>query len=754
MPRLIIENSKRKYMLWIKFYIFLLPMISEEQMILYRNLFRWREDIYAYRWEKNGKSGYSPAYQFERYKFKVHKERWGTMSTFEDKTMKQLTNEVLQSHCSGDKVIWIYPLLEDNTSHFVSADFDKDNREQECKQFLYVCDKYEIPAYLERSRSGNGGHVRVFFEEKFIAIKTRKIFLELVRESFGISQFEKEISFDRLFPNQDYLTKKWFGNLIALPLQWKSLSQWNSAFVDIDTMKAYPNQRDFLESIQKISIKKLDELHLQLVDKSLFAKTTGDNIRKNKKIEKKAKGNKLEIILENQILLPRFQMPALLIKFITDELNFFNLEYITKKRLWKSVYNTKKYFNCIQEDDDYVFLPRWFFDDLVSFCIENKIPHDISDKRKLGKTVNYDNNITLYDYQKHWLESTHAEDFGVIVSPPWSGKTVMALDLIARKQQRTLIVVHRQQLFDQWIERIQSFLWIMKKDIGQIKWAKRKIGNKITVAMLQTLSKMDDEKIHKTFWTIIIDECHHIPAKTFREAITKFHSHYFYGFTATPKRKNNDEKLIYAYIWPIISEIHMEVNKQEEAHQIIVKETNLYVPFDYKIDNYETISKILVFDTQRNQQIIKDILWEVQQNKKILVLTERKEHIDVLSLYLKRECEVITLSWDDSQRMRTSKIKQIEDGHFQVLIATWQLLGEGRDISNLQVLFLVYPFSFEGKLIQYIWRLQRNKTTNKIYDYRDNNIDYFEKLFKKRYRYYRKIQGENYEIRDGQARLF
>lgn len=738
------------YLYFKRFKNSIIMSISQEQLEFFKWLFTWRKDIYAYRREKNGKSWYSPAYNLDWYKFTAHKAKWWTIDTFQEKTMKPLTDYVLQSHLRWEKVIGIYPLLGNNTSHFIAADFDKENRIEECRKFISLCEQYWLPAYLERSRSWNGGHVRLFFEEPYLAIRSRKIFLELIRKSLGISQFEKEISFDRIFPNQDFLTKKWFWNLIALPLQWASVTNWNSVFIDPDSQIAYPNQWEFLEAIQRIPKQKLDDLYISLIDNSLFEKSEekqGTPMQNEEGI--------LNIILDNQILLPKFQLPIPILKFIKEELNFLNNQYLMKKALWRSTYTTNKYFNCIQEDEKYVILPRGFLDDLENFCIENAILYSIDDKREIWPSVNFDNNITLHEYQKIWLEPTHTEDFWVIVSPAGSWKTVMGLELVARKRQKTLIIVHRQQLFDQWIANIQKFLWIMKKDIWQIKGNKNSIGKKITVAMLQTLTKRNKtEDIHKEFWTIIIDECHHIPAKTFREAISNFHCHYMYGLTATPKRKNNDEKLIYTYIWPIISEIDMNPNKQDEDHQIIIRETDLFVSFDYKIDHYETISKVLVFDTARNNQIVKDILNEVKQQKRVLVLTERKEHIDVLSLYLKGQCEVLTLSWDDGQKNREMKIKLIQDGQFQVFISTGQLLWEWWDICNLQCLFLVYPFSFEGKLIQYIWRLQRSKTTNKIYDYRDNNIDYFERLFKKRYKYYRKLQSDNYQIREWDQGLF
>jgi superfamily II DNA or RNA helicase len=249
------------------------------------------------------------------------------------------------------------------------------------------------------------------------------------------------------------------------------------------------------------------------------------------------------------------------------------------------------------------------------------------------------------------------------------------------------------------------------------------------------------------FGTIIVDECHHIPAKTFRETIVKFNAYYLYGLTATPKRKNNDEKLIYVYVGEVLSEIRSDFSALKQATEknisVHIKETKLFVPFDYRIDQYETISKILIYDCTRNQMIAEDITGQVNERKRVLVLTERKEHVHVLNLYLKDKLETITLTGEDSDSARKSKLEQITLGHFQVVIATGQLFGEGTDMDTLECLFLVYPFAFEGKLIQYIGRIQRSEKPPVIFDYRDIKMDYFEKLFKKRNRYYKKILGKS-----------
>lgn len=704
----------------------------------YLSLFKGRDDIYARRWEKDGKSGYMPSYIIDWDDYNKHKAQGGSFKNFEGKKLQPFSRDAVIEHLQGKATIGIYALLADNTSWFIAADFDGDNWGDECLNYLNECKSHEIPAYLERSRSGNGGHVWIFFDAPYPAFKSRKIIFELLRNAYHVSAFDKEVSFDRLFPNQDYHSKQGFGNLIALPLNGNSLLKRNSAFVTIENFEVFSNQWEFLSQIKKLTIPELDLLYEKIVGNSNpIEKVITTNIQETKQ---------LQIILRNKVILNRIQLSPDIIIFLRDNLNFVNSDYIIKAKIGKSTWKTEKYFKLIDETIDQIEIPRGFVGKLVKFCKEKSIAFEIIDERKKKEDITFESSIELYDYQEDALDVTDKKDFGVIVAPPGSGKTIMGLELICRKQQPTLIIVHRKQLLDQWVDRIQSFLGIPKKEIGQIATSKNhKIGKKITIAMIQSLVKLDDIKeFANSFGTIIIDECHHVPAKTFREAISNFNSYYLYGLTATPTRKNNDEQLIFVFIGEILA-LTNPINEQEKIVSnskisIHIKETNLFVPFDYRIDKYETISKILVFDTARNQMIINDIISQVDEKKQILVLTERKEHITVLNLYLKEKFETITICGDDSESLRKSKIAQIKMGHFQIVISTGQYFGEGMDINKLDCLFLVYPFAFEGKLIQYIGRIQRSEKAPVIFDYRDSKIDYFEKLFKQRNRYYRKLQ--------------
>lgn len=414
------------------------------------------------------------------------------------------------------------------------------------------------------------------------------------------------------------------------------------------------------------------------------------------------------------------------------------MEFIIKKKSGKNTFGTERYFKLVEETENEIIIPRGFIGKLLRFCKEQNLDFDFQDRRKLKEEILYPFNLTLRNHQKKVIEVVSKKDFGVIVSPPSSGKTIIGLKIIFDKKQPALIVVHRKQLLEQWQERVQAFLGIPKHEIGIIGQGKAKIGKQITIATIQSLPKQI-EQIGNQFGIILVDECHHIPAETFRSTIEKLNTFYLYGLTATPFRKYNDDKLIFAFLGDIISEINNNEIENFRHVKIIIRNTNLNIPFNSKTDKFETLSKILVHDSERNKLILNDTKSEISRGKRIAIITERKEHIDTLYLFLKQSYEVVTLSGDDSDTNRKSKWQILQQGNFQVLITTGQYFGEGSDLSNISSLFLVYPFSFKGKMIQYIGRVQRSEINPTIYDYRDIKIDYLNKLFLKRNTYYRQI---------------
>lgn len=709
--------------------------MKDDRLNLYKSLFKGREDVFALRWEKGGKSSYMPAYSFDPHRYRQHQIKGGTFQTFTDKTFLSLTDDQLIKHLKGEQVVGLYPLLQDNTSWFIAADFDEANWIEECRAFIKICEEHDIPAYLERSRSGKGGHVWIFFEAPYEAFRSRKIMMTLLQKAGLISVFDKNSSFDRLFPNQDYHSKKGLGNLIALPLNKTSLSNGNSCFIVPETLQPFDNQWAFLKTINRITISELNYIYKE--------QTNHDELSTGLFQKEQPITGKLAIVLRNEIHISRIGLPVSLVAFLKEELNFANNEYQVKKNINKNTFGVKRYFKLLNETSESISVPRGFIGRLLRFCKEQQIEYILEDQRKKAEPVNFKGSIVLREYQLPAQQAATKKDFGVIVAPPGSGKTVLSLAIIKDKQQPALILVHRKQLADQWIDRIESFLGIPKKDIGRIGQGKNKPGNHITVAMIQSMEKALDSteflELINAFGTIIIDECHHIPAETYQRVIGKLNSYYMYGLTATPFRKYNDGKLIFIHLGEIIHEVKAPDVQTQTGTQIIIRDTDLFVPFNTKTDKFETLFKILIHDSARNQLILNDVVSQLNTGKKAVIITERKEHITSLQQYLKQQFDTITLSGEDSDLSKKAKWIAINKGDFQVLITTGQYFGEGTDIQNIACLFLVYPFAFEGKLIQYIGRVQRSEVSPVIYDYRDHKISYLERLFQKRNLYYKKL---------------
>ncbi len=694
----------------------------EERVEIFRSLFRGREDVFARRWEKwsGGVSGYAPMYADQ-----------------DKESYAPLTTGWIEKHLIGTATLGAYPLLKDNTSLFIVADFDGDSWRKAVQKFLDVCKKHELHVAVERSRSGKGAHVWCFFSASYPAYKSRRIFLALLREAGCIDPLEKNEGFDRLFPNQDYLSGKGLGNLIALPLQGESRKRGNTVFLDPDNnFNIVADQWQYLHDIPRASMEELD--HLASLDFPAEEKSPSKPARF---------GKTLVLTLESTISIPKNILPPHLASFLREELNILNIGYIVKERAGLPTYGEKKFIKTLEQTADAILVPRRFLKSLYAWLDERKIKYRIIDNRLTLDPVGLRSTHTMLSYQESAVAAFDSKEQGILVAPAGAGKTFMGLEIIARKKQPAIILTHRRQIYDQWLERVEHGFGIPKTKIGQIGGVKKNPSQPITVAMVQTLARMKDiHTIAAQFGMVLIDECHHMPSRMFRDVISKFPARYRFGLTATPSRKYNDEKLIGAYLGEIIHTIDKaEMQRVPQSHEqvedsdaVVVRTTSLATPFGTSSRDFQLISKVLSSDANRNALIAADIAREAREGRKCLVLTERKEHAEMLRAYLRRDFETIMFSGDLSSRQRAFALQKIKGGRFRILIATGQILGEGADIADLEVLFLAFPVSFHGKLAQYIGRIRREGGAKKVYDYRDADVPILEKLWKKRATYYRK----------------
>lgn len=710
-------------------------MVTAEQINLFVSLFRGRPDAFARYWEKDGRSGYSPAYSFDWNEFMAHKQAGGSMKTFQNKTLLPLDTDIFRRHLNGQLLAGIYPILQDGTSYFLAADFDGERWLEDARAYLDAAAEVGLTGYLEKSKSGVGGHAWIFFDEPYPCYKSRRVGLEIIRRALKLSAFDKEVSFDRLFPNQDYVPKEGFGNLIALPLQGNFARNGTMIFINSETGKPISDQWAYLAKVKKYSTTMLDEALAALDGMTSSATSHHDT------------ADKLLVTVRNKIELDRAHLTQNTVRFLKDSLNFLSTEYLTRRRLGKSVHGVQKYYKLIDEIGDSIFLSRGFLRQLSAFLDAESLPYEIVREQASFEPHKFSSSIHLALPQEGIVVQTLQHDQGIIVAPPGSGKTMMGMELIVRRGLPALILVHRKELLEQWVEHIQTFLNIPKVKIGRFSGVKKKIGSEITVGTLQSFSRAKNKLDFKnTFGTIVVDECHHIPASTFREVIQNLNPMYMYGLTATPKRKHNDEKLIYAYIGDIVAT--METTKSraissgnDKNPEVVIRETSLEIPFEWKTDRFQLLSKIISFDTARNRIVANDIVEQVTKGEHVLVLSERKEHLDILRLCLKGRCETTMITGEDTSAQRFTKLKRIKKGAYQVILSTGQFFGEGLDVQNITVLVLAFPFSFEGKLVQYIGRLLHGNNPKLVIDYRDKNVEFLERQYKQRQRYYNKLKN-------------
>ena len=733
----------------------------EDSVKIFMNYFKGRNDVYPYlSIDKNNPNikYYIPACANEWKNGVCNKTMGKKCKNCQYRENKPISKETIYKHMYGNYPIGIYPLLENDTCFFLSLDFDDKDSKKDIKSdvlaFASVCDKYEVPIAIERSRSGNGIHIWMFFDTNIKARTARKLGSLLLSKTMEISNISIS-SFDRMFPNQDTLPKGGYGNLIALPFQNEPSKYGNTLFIDRNFI-LIKNQMQYLSSIHKLTeievFEKIKQLSNETIDIS------HEIIDMQNEVKVKSKNNidypkSIKVILKDMVYIDKANLDGVVKNSFRRLATFANPEFYKKQKLRMSVYNVPMVIDCSKEDEKYLKLPRGTYDYLESLCNVNNIEIISKDERFVGNKIEVKFNGSLKEEQQIAIDHMLKYDNGILCAPTGFGKTVIGCKLIAERKVNTLILVNKIQLLNQWKDRIKEFLDV--KEVGEISSKKKNITNVIDVVSVKSLWNNGNVlDIAKNYGMIIIDECHHTAAYTFEQAINTGNAKYVYGISATPERENGHTPIIKMQCGDIRYKVDsLTFNKKLNIPmKVIAKKSRLNFT-NQNIDNYELneINDLIAKDIIRSENIIKDIKKEYDNGKNILVLTERLELMNYIYDKLSKYTNNIFKYYGGigkkvlkSYMELNNQINENEDN--KIIVATGSYIGEGFDDSKLDVLFLTMPISGQTRVTQYAGRLHRQDSNKKeilIYDYIDDNFSKTRNMFLKRKKTYEKL---GYEI--------
>ncbi len=728
---------------------------------LFRGLFRGREDVYAVRMRfKSGDWGYVPA-SIRDWEAVLSADA-AVRKKVDQKTRKPLalTDDVLRQHLEGKQTIGVYPLLLDETCWFLAVDFDKKSWQENAAAFLETCHGLGVSAALERSRSGNGGHVWIFFERSIPAATARKLASLILTRTMDRRHQLGMDSYDRFFPNQDTMPKGGFGNLIALPLQWMPRQNNNSVFVDAD-FRPYPDQWKFLSGIQRMNAEPVETLvreamrtgsvvgvRISLTDEDEETEpwTMPPSKRRPLKAIEGPFPERVEIVRSNLLYIEKGNLPSAMLNRLLRLAAFQNPEFYKAQAMRLSTFGKPRIIACGQEFAQHVALPRGCLVEAMALLAEHKIKVDLRDERCEGTPIEANFEGQLRPYQEDAVASIAAHDDGLLCAPTAFGKTAVAAWLIGKRKVSTLVLVHRQQLLDQWQERLAMFLGAPLNSIGQIGGGKSERTRSIDVAVIQSLYRKNEVKdFVAEYGQVIVDECHHISAFTFEQVMKQVKARFVVGLTATPTRKDGHHPIIYMQCGPI--RFSMSARTMTEStpfeHQVIPRHTDFRMPAEMVDLAIQDVYAALINDSARNAMIAADLRQALTAGRSPLLLTGRKEHLQFFATEVKgfaKHIFVLKGGMGKKQRRTTAEaLASVPENDSRVIIATGSYIGEGFDDARLDTLFLAMPISWKGTLQQYVGRLHRlhdGKRVVRVYDYVDPNVPMLARMYERRLKGY------------------
>ena len=723
------------------------------KVALFRRLFRGRTDVYPVRWEgkTSGKSGYAPACANEWRPGVCDKPRikCGDCS---NRLLIPLSDAAIYDHLAGKHTVGVYPLLEDDTCYFLAADFDEAEWRDDARAFMQSCEELGVPAALEVSRSGKGAHAWVFFASRVSARDARRLGTAIISHTCSRTRQLKLESYDRLFPNQDTMPKGGFGNLIALPLQKWPREYGFSVFVDAE-LRPCPDQWALLASILPMAAHDIEPtilratggthpLDVTFIDDEDLATPW----RRESTSAKKLAGpmpKSLTVTLANLIYFEKAQLPQALANRLIRLAAFQNPEFYKAQAMRMSVWDKPRVIGNAENYPQHIALPRGCFDAALDLLRENGIACDLRDERFGGEPIDASFVGTLRLDQEAAVAGMLHHDTGVLCAPTAFGKTVTAAAMIARRGVNTLVLVHRTELLKQWQERLQAFLGVGKGVIGTIGGGKAKPTGKIDIAVMQSVSRQGKvNPLVENYGQVIVDECHHVGAVSIDAILKRTKAKYVLGLTATPIRRDGQQPIIFMQCGPIR---YTAAKPAGAPHDLEVLPRSRFTRIDLPTDaRIQDVFRHLAKDQARSQAIAAEVKTSYDRGRKVLVLTERTEHLDALQACLDDLTPApFVLHGRMSKKQRSALVAELDalpPDVPRILLATGKLVGEGFDHPPLDTLVLAMPVSWKGTLQQYAGRLHRehaSKTNVRIIDFVDTGHPALLRMWDKRRRGYR-----------------
>ena len=761
---------------------------------------RGRKDVYDLRYTnpKTGKNGYY-SQCFNRWDRGCHiqKKDGVRCKDCELRAYKPVTLPLIKAHMNGtdpngNDVVAIYPMLENNLCQLLVFDFDNhakgaeqedyanidDGWKEEINALRRICKNLDVDAVVERSRSGRGAHLWIFFKEMVPARLARRFgfaLLEKGAESVNLKSFKY---YDRMIPTQDALPEGGLGNVIALPLQGMALKSGNSAFID-ENWNAYEDQLNVLAGTRRLTRQGIEDYLSLWYSTGSISEDNGTDAPwdKNSEIEAGSVKGVVRIVLADRIYIDSTGMSNKTKRQLRRMATFSNKQYFQNQAMDMPNYDESRFIYLGSDEGKYIVLPRGLREEILKKFDNAGISYKIEDKRTKGQELNISFRGELRESQIPAVETMLENETGILHAATAFGKTVVCCDMIARRGISTLILVDRADLMNQWIKRLEEFLDIdeelpeyqtktgrtrkRKSLIGNLQGAHDTLTGIVDVAMIRSLKKKDGfhPKL-KEYAQVYFDECHHAASDSAIEVLQEINAKYVYGVTATPKRGDGKEKINEFLLGPIRYRFTAKDRAEEQNinHLVYPRFTRTVKPHHLSKTPYGTDAYELIRNNDvRDEQIIRDVADCVQAGRTPVVLTKYVDHAKKLSERLKTYADRLILltgaNGTKARRAQVEELNKVDNSDSLILVGTGSLLGEGFDFPRLDTLFMATPVSGENVVEQYVGRLNRDydgKENVIVYDYVDSHIPKFDKMYSARMKAYKKIGYELCVNMDGE----